>query len=262
MKPSIQDGFNQEADRLQKEYDELELAALKRHEFSGLKEDVTTGYTHPWTADGLTDDEADKLLAQIIEQTRPKKEKEFEPPLDPGIERAVKILREAGIETYESCEGGLGHSYKEPAVRFHGQRAEGFRALAVALDHNLPVSEIRRLWRIEDGEPVGPTWEMTFHKKLNEEEGTTATIILVAPVARRGTMTEEQPTYQTEQDPELKVRLNKLAAWELMDKLMEGFKSGQDIFTVNLVGRVLEVNGFPVTDIKTENPFPPTPYWG
>lgn len=90
---------------------------------------------------------------------------DFEPPLDEGIARFVVILNEAGIETYESCEGGTGHAYPVPTVRFHGERSEGFRALAVALQHALPVQDLRRIWNIIDGEPVGPHWEMTFHKK-------------------------------------------------------------------------------------------------
>ena len=48
--------------------------------------------------------------------------KTFEPPLDPEIEDIVKILREHGVETYESCQGGPGHSYPRPAVRFHSVR--------------------------------------------------------------------------------------------------------------------------------------------
>ena len=55
--------------------------------------------------------------------------------LDPGIGRIVNILRLNGVETYESCEGGSGHSSPEPFVRFHGSvgNGEGIRALGVAL---------------------------------------------------------------------------------------------------------------------------------
>jgi hypothetical protein len=87
---------------------------------------------------------------------------EFEPPLDPGIERAVFTLRHAGIETFESCEGGLGHAYPEPTIRFHGNAAEGMKALAAAMSDGLPVAELRRTWPIIDGEPTGPWWELTF----------------------------------------------------------------------------------------------------
>ena len=74
-------------------------------------------------------------------------------PLDPGIAREVEILRAGGIETFESCEGGVGHAYPEPTVRFHGGRAEGFRALAVAAENALQVQALRRTWPIIDGEP-------------------------------------------------------------------------------------------------------------
>lgn len=87
---------------------------------------------------------------------------EFQPPLDPGIAEAVRVLRGAGIETFESCEGGLGHPFPVPTVRFHGDRSEGFRALAVALQMGLRVAELRRVWSIQDMEPVGPVWELTF----------------------------------------------------------------------------------------------------
>lgn len=82
--------------------------------------------------------------------------------LDPGIAPYVDVLNAAGIETFESCEGGDGHAFAEPTVRFYGDRGEGFRALAVAVRHRLPVSELRRYWQIVDGEPEGPHWELTF----------------------------------------------------------------------------------------------------
>lgn len=90
---------------------------------------------------------------------------EYDPPLDPGIETYVKALRQEGIETFESCEGGAGHAYTEPTVRFHGGKSEGFRALDAALRRGLPVAHLRRTWPINDGEPTGPWWEMTFAQR-------------------------------------------------------------------------------------------------
>jgi hypothetical protein len=87
---------------------------------------------------------------------------DLESALDPGIRYAVRVLAEAGVETFESCEGGIGHAYPEPTVRFHGERPEGFRALSVALVHGLRVIHLRRVWPISDGEPTGPWWEMVF----------------------------------------------------------------------------------------------------
>lgn len=86
----------------------------------------------------------------------------YDPPLDEGIRAYVEALGAAGIETFESCEGGDGHAYAEPTVRFHGDRAEGFRAVAVALRSGLPVTALRRTWPLLDQEPTGPHWEMTF----------------------------------------------------------------------------------------------------
>lgn len=83
--------------------------------------------------------------------------------LDPGVARYVDVLSAAGIETYESCEGGDGHSYAEPAVRFYGVPGEGFRALAVALQHGFPVRAARRIRRVDkDGHPQRPDWELAF----------------------------------------------------------------------------------------------------
>jgi hypothetical protein len=85
--------------------------------------------------------------------------------LDTGIRREVEILFSNGVETFESCEGGKGHSFPEPTIRFHGNSAAGWKALQVAFDHALPVSALRREWCIIDGEPTGPTWAMTFFRR-------------------------------------------------------------------------------------------------
>jgi hypothetical protein len=41
--------------------------------------------------------------------------------LDRGIRDQVAALRECGVETFESCEGGPSHAYPEPTVRFYGE---------------------------------------------------------------------------------------------------------------------------------------------
>ncbi len=86
----------------------------------------------------------------------------FSSPLDIGIADAVIALRAAGVETFESCEGGDGHAYPEPTVRFHGNQSEGFRALAAAMQSGLRVAALRRVWPVLDSEPTGPWWELTF----------------------------------------------------------------------------------------------------
>ncbi len=68
------------------------------------------------------------------------------PRLDAGIAQYVDVLRAAGVETLESCEGGDGHAYPQPTIRFGGGPDEGFRALAVAFQHHFLVKAIRRYW--------------------------------------------------------------------------------------------------------------------
>jgi len=87
---------------------------------------------------------------------------QYDPPLDPGIATAVLTLSRNGVETFESCQGGNGHAYPEPTVRFHGDVSEGFRAISVAMKAGLPVAELRRVWPIQDSELTGPWWEITF----------------------------------------------------------------------------------------------------
>lgn len=85
-------------------------------------------------------------------------------PLDAGVARFVRILAGNGVEVFESCQGGPGHCSAEPFVKFHGGPAAGPHALSVAMTFGLPVVELRRVWSLQDGEPTGPSWEMTFRE--------------------------------------------------------------------------------------------------
>jgi hypothetical protein len=82
--------------------------------------------------------------------------------LDKGIRDYVVKLRLEGIETFESCQGGEGHAFPEPTIRFYGNAYEGYRAFAAAMNHGLPVLSLRRVWDVADGALEGPWWEMTF----------------------------------------------------------------------------------------------------
>jgi len=85
-----------------------------------------------------------------------------ERPLDDGIKHAVILLQQNGIETFETCEGGNGHAFSEPTIRFHGDSSEGFRVLALAQKNGLQVDQLRRYYQVQDGEPTGPYGELTF----------------------------------------------------------------------------------------------------
>ena len=82
--------------------------------------------------------------------------------LDDGIRELVTILRSEGVETFESCQGGEGHCFPEPTIRFHGSQYEGYRAFGVARMRDLPVEGLSRYYDVIDGELRGPWWEMTF----------------------------------------------------------------------------------------------------
>lgn len=86
--------------------------------------------------------------------------------MDAGIRDAVRVLIEKGIETVQSCQGGPGHAYPEPTIEFVGGYEAGFRAFAIATTFGLRVRELRRVWSIESGEPVGPHWVMTFRTPI------------------------------------------------------------------------------------------------
>jgi hypothetical protein len=90
--------------------------------------------------------------------------------LDPGIRSIVMRLREYGVETFESCQGGAGHAMLEPTVRFFGGQAEGPRAFASAHMLGMHVRELRRYWVVLDGELVGPQWELTFELTAEDHE--------------------------------------------------------------------------------------------
>jgi hypothetical protein len=114
------------------------------------------------------------MPATAKKRPRPSAAKVVGRGIDPGIAEEVRILQTNGVETVESCQGGQGHPFPEPTVRFAGGKSEGLRALGIALQHGLRVAELRRVWTIIDGEAVGPIWEMTF----NHPEGGGAKAIL------------------------------------------------------------------------------------
>lgn len=87
-------------------------------------------------------------------------------PLDEGIAHAVAVLRSAGVETFESCEGGEGHSFSHPTVKFYGSTAAGWAALATCMDFELPVHELARVWDVDAGEPSGPYWKLTLKRPI------------------------------------------------------------------------------------------------
>lgn len=82
--------------------------------------------------------------------------------LDRWIRHAVCVLHEAGVDTYESCQGGRGHAFPEPTIRFNGSRADAKRAVRVALGAGLPAYSLRQFWHVSEVAGAA-SWEMTFY---------------------------------------------------------------------------------------------------
>lgn len=83
--------------------------------------------------------------------------------LDRGIIRPVRILKEDGVETCQSCEGGDGHCYEYPSVDILGQP---WRALDLCNTYGLPVHTVSHQFSIREGEPVENVWRLEFSPHL------------------------------------------------------------------------------------------------
>lgn len=75
-------------------------------------------------------------------------------PIDRGIVRAVKLLRDAGFETFEACEGGRRenghpHAYAEPTVRFEGTSSDAIRAAELCIAAGLPIGRAGVCWQVD-----------------------------------------------------------------------------------------------------------------
>lgn len=91
-------------------------------------------------------------------------------PLDPGIVRVVRIFKDAGIETCQSCEGpdgmqpegryGVGHSYRDPTVDIYG---EPWKALDVANAFGIRVDQISEIFGVTEGRPIEHFWRIEFN---------------------------------------------------------------------------------------------------
>lgn len=90
-------------------------------------------------------------------------------PIDLGIVRAVKILREHDIATTESCEGGDGHTRQWPTIWFRGSPGEAWKAVGVLLDRQIPLRSLSACWTIDHGcLPQGPEWIIELREKLDQ----------------------------------------------------------------------------------------------
>lgn len=114
-------------------------------------------------------------MYQMENNTSPNIERDFifntpsgEMPIDAGILPAVEILNNNGFETFESCEGGEGHAYFEPTVRFFGTEFDLIRAYEVCIANGLNVIQVNRVYRkvsnLDKNDKLIKLWEHPFNE--------------------------------------------------------------------------------------------------
>lgn len=83
--------------------------------------------------------------------------------LEPKIAPVVHTLREWGIDTLYSCEGGDGHACSTPTVEFKGDEQQAFQALALVYRMGYRVWALRKVWLFSGLDlhvmPL-PTWHL------------------------------------------------------------------------------------------------------
>lgn len=85
--------------------------------------------------------------------------------LEPGIAPVVYMLREWGIDTFYSCEGGEGHSCRTPTVLFKGDEHHAFQAIALVNRFGYRVLELQKVWLFSGLELHAmprPTWRLSL----------------------------------------------------------------------------------------------------
>lgn len=80
--------------------------------------------------------------------------------IDPGIASAVRALDFYGIETFESCQGGEGHSAEKPSIWFRGDDHAGLWAVWLLSSLKFKVEELSRHWNPDHGVPREPFWKV------------------------------------------------------------------------------------------------------
>jgi hypothetical protein len=68
-----------------------------------------------------------------------------------------------GVTLVEACDASPGHCYPYPTVRIVGSPGAAWHAVAIALDHGLPLRDLAQVWAIGPTGPQGPpVWDLRF----------------------------------------------------------------------------------------------------
>lgn len=103
--------------------------------------------------------------------------------IDTGILPALKILRAFGFDTFESCEGGKGHAFPDPTIKFWGDEFDCIRAYELCEQFGLNVFRARRIFFKEvlysqDNTISCPTWVTPYNEIVFLKHCKTGTIYL------------------------------------------------------------------------------------
>jgi|SRR5579862_2509996 len=81
--------------------------------------------------------------------------------IDDGIRGPLRVLVDAGFDTFSSCEGGgywRGHGYLRPIICFNGDDNAGLRAQALVESKGYKVFQLNRVYL-----PTPPAyWQLEF----------------------------------------------------------------------------------------------------
>jgi hypothetical protein len=80
--------------------------------------------------------------------------------LDALIAPAVLYLREHGVDTFASCQGGEDHGHVMPCIIFHGDEHAGLWAVWLLERAGFRVWSLHRVWDLDHGLPRQPFWEV------------------------------------------------------------------------------------------------------
>ncbi len=106
--------------------------------------------------------------------------------VDERIRIPVQILNKHGFETFESCQGGEGHCFSEPTIRFFGSEFDCIRAFELLQAHGLCVYETKRVFRKVDIDTTNKKtllrnkvyWDKPFNEIVFSINSQTGTIFL------------------------------------------------------------------------------------
>jgi len=74
----------------------------------------------------------------------------------------IKRLQKKGVEIIDFLPGRTGPLLEYPALIFNGESYYGEEVARIAIEMELPVHDLRRVWDADLDGLSGPRWEISF----------------------------------------------------------------------------------------------------